>query len=52
VTRKFIRIDQILDEEHGAIVNVLGAVRRIKSKEQFKSKTKYTATLGDPVKRM
>lgn len=47
---KFIRIDRILDKEHGNIINVLGAVRKIKTKEHLKSKTKYTATLCDPLK--
>lgn len=27
----------------------MGAVRRIKTREQFKNKTKYTATLADPL---
>jgi hypothetical protein len=29
---------------------VIGVIRRIKTREQFKSKTKYTATLCDPIK--
>jgi len=34
------------------MLNILGVVRRIKTKEQFKSKTKYTATLCDPIKHL
>ncbi len=47
---KFKRIDSILEEEHLSIINVIGVIRRIKTREQFKSKTKYTATLCDPIK--
>jgi hypothetical protein len=47
---KFIRIDRILDKEHGNIINVGGVVRKVKNKEQLKSKTRYTATLCDPLK--
>jgi hypothetical protein len=46
---KFKRIDSILDEEHLSIINVIGAVRRVKTREQYKNKTKYTATLSDPL---
>jgi len=49
---KFKRIDQIMDEEHFNLINVLGVIRKIKSREQFKSKTKYTATLSDPLKKI
>lgn len=31
------------------MVNVIGVVYRIKTKEQFKTKTKFTATLCDPI---
>lgn len=50
ISSKYIRIDRILDEQHGNIVNVVGVVRKIKTKQQFKSKTKYTSTLCDPLK--
>ena len=46
---KFKRIDTVLEEEHLSIINVVGAVRRIKTREQFKNKTKYTATISDPL---
>ena len=49
---KFIRIEQVLDKDHEEVVNVVGVIRRLKTKEQFKNKSKYTATLCDPLKRL
>ena len=49
---KFMRIEQVLEKEHEDVVNVAGVIRRLKTKEQFKNKTKYTATLCDPLKRL
>ena len=42
----------MLEKEHEDVVNVAGVIRRLKTKEQFKNKTKYTATLCDPLKRL
>lgn len=47
---RFIRIDRILEEEHGSMVNVIGVIHKIRNKDQYKSKTKFTATLCDPVR--
>jgi hypothetical protein len=49
---RFKLIEKILDEEHGSTLNVLGVVRKIKGREQFKSKIKYTATLCDPIRHL
>ena len=47
---KYIRIERIVDLYHMTTINVLGAVRKVKTKELLKNKTKFIATLCDPIK--